>query len=441
MRLLRAPLLFVLLAICHRDFLAPASAGDWPQYRGPMRNDISEEADLLQTWPADGPKLLWTFDALGAGYAGPAVVGKRLYVLGDRGDDCFLIALDLPTAADGKPREAWALRVGEKFDFEGNAWSSGPSATPTVDGDRIYALGGNGDLLCASDAGRELWRKSLPTELEAEVNPIGGGPKKLGWGFTWSPLVDGDRLICIPGGPKGTVAALDKLTGAVVWRSTEATDQAAYTSPMLAEIDGVRQYVVLTNQGLLGVAADDGKLLWSHRRRWGTEVVNSPLVHGRKIFVTVGAGGGCELVEVKQSAAAWEVVSLYSNKNLANHHGNIVLLGDKLYGNSQGSGWTVLGFETGEIVASERKIPAGAITFADGRLYLVSERDGATMLLDPTKPAGDGPQPAMIAGRLKLPQASDLRKPKGGFWTPPVVSHGRLYLRDQNLLFCYDVAK
>lgn len=203
----------------------------------------------------------------------------------------------------------------------------------------------------------------------------------------------------------------------------------------------MRQYVVLTNQGLLGVAADDGELLWTHRRRWGTEVVNSPLVQGRKIFVTVGAGGGCELIEVKQNAAAWEVVSRYSNKNMANHHADVVLLGDKLYGNSQGSGWTVLGFETGEIIASERKIPAGAVTFADGRLYLVSERDGATMLLDPTKPTGDGPQPATIVGRLKLPQTSDLRKPKGGFWTPPVVSRGRLYLRDQNLLFCYDLAK
>lgn len=441
MRLHSALLSLIVLAIGYDAWTAAASAGDWPQYRGPMRNDISEETELLPAWPADGPRLLWTFDATGTGYAGPAVVDGRLYILGDRGDDCFLIALELPTAAGGKPREAWALRVGGKFDFESNSWSSGPSATPTVDGDRIYALGGNGDLLCASTAGKELWRKSLPTELEAEVNPIGGGPKKLGWGFTWSPLVDGDRLICTPGGPKGTVAALDKLSGAVVWRSTEATDQAAYTSPMLAEIDGVRQYVVLTNQGLLGVAAADGKLLWTHRRRWGTEVVNSPLVQGRKIFVTVGAGGGCELIEVKQNGAAWEVVSLYSNKNMANHHANIVLLGDKLYGNSQGSGWTVLGFETGEIIASERKIPAGAVTFADGRFYLVNERDGATMLLDPTKPTGDGPQPATIVGRLKLPQTSDLRKPKGGFWTPPVVSRGRLYLRDQNLLFCYDVAE
>jgi len=411
-----------------------ASAADWPQYRGPDRNDLSQEQGLLQSWPSDGPKLLWTYDAAGSGYAGPTVVGDRLYILGDRGEDCFLIALELPKSPADAPREAWALRVGAKFDFEGNSWSSGPSATPTVDGEHVYALGGNGDLLCATTAGREMWRKSLPDELAAEVNPIGGGPKKLGWGFTWSPLVDGERLICIPGGPQGTVAALDKLSGKLLWRSTEATDQAAYTSPVAAEIDGVRQYVVLTNQGLLGVAADDGRLLWTHRRKWGTEVVNSPTVRGRQVFVTVGAGGGCELVEVKKTGDKFEVASVYSNKNMANHHGNVILLGDKLYGSSQGSGWTVLGFDDGEIVASERRIPSGAVVHADGRFYLFNERDGSAMLLDP---AATGPE--AITGLLKLPQASDLRKPKGGFWTPPVVSGGHLFLRDQNLIFCYDV--
>ena len=146
--------------------------------------------------------------------------------------------------------------VGPLFTWEGNRWSAGPSTTPTVDGNLIFALGGMGDLVCAeADSGKELWRKNLPTDLDAEVNPIGGGPKKLGWGFTGSPLVDGEKLIVVPGGPQGTVAALNKQTGEVLWRSTEATDQAAYTSPMLAEFGGVRQYVVLTNQGLLGVDA------------------------------------------------------------------------------------------------------------------------------------------------------------------------------------------
>lgn len=411
------------------------SGADWPQYRGPNRDDISLETGLLQSWPKAGPKLLWTFEEAGRGYSGPAIVGQRLYSLGDRGEDCFLIALDLPEAPEEKPKEAWVLRLGAKFDFEGNSWSAGPSATPTVDGDLIFALSGNGDLVCVTADGHEVWRKVLPTDMDAEVNPIGGGPKKLGWGFTWSPLVDGERLICIPGGPKGTVAALNKQTGAIDWRCTAVTHQAAYTSPMLATINGVRQYVVLTNQGLLGVAADDGRLLWSHPQAWGTEVVNSPIIHGNRIFVTVGAGGGCELIEISRPNDQFTVASVYANKNLANHHGNIAMLGDKLYGNSQGTGWTCLSMDSGEIISSDRKIGSGALTYADGRFYLFSEGDGTTLLLDP---AGEA---VAEVGSLKLPQESTLRKPSGRFWTPPVVSNGRLYLRDQNLVFCYDVRR
>jgi outer membrane protein assembly factor BamB len=191
------------------------TAADWPQYRGPNRDDVSSEKGLLKEWPKEGPKLLWSYKETGVGLAGPAIVGDRLYTLGGRGKDDVLIALDISGAA---PKELWATGVGPIFEWTGNSWSSGPSATPTVDADRIYALGGNGDLLCAARAdGKEIWRKNLPTDLGAEINPIGGGPKKLGWGFTWSPIVEGDRLICLPGGPKGTVAALNKLTGEMIW--------------------------------------------------------------------------------------------------------------------------------------------------------------------------------------------------------------------------------
>ena len=407
-----------------------AVAADWPQYRGPNRDDVSAETGLLKQWPAEGPKLLWTHENAGVGYSTVAVVGDRAYTIGGRGKDEFLIAL---STVDGK--EAWATRVGPLFEFTANQWSSGPSSTPTVDGDRVFALGGNGDLLAASKAdGKELWRVNLPTDLQAEVNPIGGGPKKLGWGFTFSPLVDGDRLIITPGGPKGTIAALDKATGKVVWRCADVVDQAAYTSPMLAVIEGVRQYVVLTNQGAVGVGADDGKLLWRHKRQrpYGTEVVNSPVVSGNLVFLTVGAGQGCELLRITRTDGAFSAVSVYENKNLANHHGNVVLLDGHLYGHSQG-GWTCLKMETGEIAWADRKLRTGAITYADGRFYNVAESDGSVTLVEAD---AKGWKPA---GTLKLPKKSELRKPKGGVWTPPVVSGGKLFVRDQNLLFCYEV--
>ena len=414
-----------------------AFAADWPQYRGPQRSDVSAETGLLQEWPASGPPLVWTYADAGVGYSGPAIVGDRLYTLGGRGDKEFLIALDLASVADGIVKEAWSTPVGPLFTWEGNRWSAGPSTTPTVDGELIFALGGMGDLLCAEAAtGKEIWRKNLPEELAAEVNPIGGGPKKLGWGFTGSPLIDGERLIVVPGGPKGTVAALNKRSGEVLWRSTEATDQAAYTSPMLAELGGVRQYVVLTNQGLLGVQAEDGKLLWTYRRapRYSTEVVNSPTIQGDLVYVTVGAGQGCDLVRVTREGDEFKAATIYTNKNMTNHHANTVLVGEHLFGFSEGKGWICQNFETGSTVWTERmKLRAGSLTYADGRLYCYAENDGTAVLIDASAEGWHE------RGRFKIPQQSMQRKPNGRIWTPPVVANGRLYLRDQELIFCYDV--
>jgi outer membrane protein assembly factor BamB len=427
MSLVRALVFVVLLS-------TPVQAVDWPQYRGPNRDDVSAEIGLLQQWPEGGPTLLWTYANTGIGYSPPAVVGRHLYTLGDRGEKEYLIALNLQPTGNGTVNEAWSVEIGVKFDWEGNRWSAGPSATPTVDGEYIFALSGMGDLVCAdATTGKVCWRKNLPADLEAEVNPIGGGPKKLGWGFTWSPLVDGDRLICVPGGPKGTVAALDKRTGEVLWRSAEATDQAAYTSPMPAEIGGVRQYVVLTNQGLLGVGTD-GTLLWRYDRRFSTEVINSPIVQGPLVYVTVGSGHGCELVRVTRDGGQFRAESVYANKSMSNHHGNVVLLKGHIFGASERIGWLCQAFDSGEILWSERgKVPPGSVTYADGRFYAYGEMDGSVHLIEAST-AG-----LAIAGRFKIPRQSQSRKPGGHIWTPPVVSGGRLFLRDQELLFCYDV--
>jgi outer membrane protein assembly factor BamB len=429
MRLAAFSLLCLLLAAL------PAPAADWPQYRGPNRDDVSAETGLLQSWPEGGPPLLWIYSDAGIGYSGPAIVGNRLYTIGGRGEMEHLIALDLSILPDGSVAEAWSTPVGNTFQWEGNRWSAGPSSTPTVDGQLVYALGGNGDLVCVSASdGKEVWRKNLPTDLEAQVNPIGGGPKNLGWGFTWSPLVDGDRLVCVPGGPKGTLAALNKRTGNVLWRSTELKDQAAYTSPMLAEFGGTRQYILLTNQGVAGIAAEDGRVLWVYPRRYSTEVVNSPIIRGDLVFVTVGAGQGCDLIRVKHDGGKFEAETVYSNKNLMNHHGNTVLVRDHLFGFSDGKGWICLKLADGEVAWSERrKLPAGALTYAGGRFYCYSENDGTAVLIEPDTTEWKE------TGRFKIPRQSSQRKPNGRIWTPPVVANGRLYMRDQEQMYCYDV--
>ncbi|MBY0525407.1 MAG: PQQ-like beta-propeller repeat protein [Gemmataceae bacterium] len=433
MRTLR--LLFLVLGLC----AVPAPAADWPQYRGPNRNDISAETGLLSAWPKEGPPLLWTYSNLGVGYSGPAVIGDHLYTTGGRGDSEFLIALDIGKVNDKSVAEAWAVRIGPLFEWKGNSWSAGPSATPTVDGNLIFALGGMGDLLCVNaENGKELWRKDLANELDAQVNPIGGGPKNLGWGYTWSPLVDGDQLVCAPGGPKGTLAALDKKTGKVLWRSTAVTDQATYTSPMLMEVDGVKQYVLLTNQGLTGVAAKDGALLWRYRRpqAYSTEVVNTPLIRGGHVYATVGSGNGCDLVKVERDGDKFKVDKVYANKNMANHHGNVVLVGDHVYGFSEGKGWTCQDFKSGDTTWVEKgKLRAGSVVFADGRLYCYGEDDGTVALIQASI---DGWKES---GRFKIPQLTRLRKPSGRIWTPPVIAGGRLFLRDQDLLFCFDIKR
>jgi outer membrane protein assembly factor BamB len=412
-------------------------AADWPHYRGPQRNDVSTETGLLKAWPMGGPALLWTYQDAGIGYSGPSIVEDRLFTIGSRGEDEFLIALNLKTVTDATVAEAWVTKVGPLFDWKGNQWSAGPSSTPTVDDQFVYALGGMGDLICArvSD-GQEVWRKNLPRDLEAQVNPIGGGPKNLGWGFTWSPLVDGEKLICVPGGPKGTVAALDKKTGDVLWRSVEVKDQAAYTSPMVADIEGVRQYVVLTNQGLIGIEAKSGRVLWNHRRKpaYGTEVVNSPIIHESFVYATVGAGQGCDLLRIHRDGDAFRAESVYSNKNMTNHHGNVALIGDNVFGFSEGKGWICQALATGEIVwADKSKLRAGSMTSADGRIYCYTEDNGTVALIEASTTGW------IESGRFVIPKSATSRKPSGRIWTPPVVSGGRLFLRDQELIFCYDV--
>jgi outer membrane protein assembly factor BamB len=413
-----------------------AQAADWPQWRGPNRDAISSETGLLQTWPAQGPPLLWTYNDAGQGFSSPSILGERLFIMGARGDGEYVLALDVKSG-----KELWHTKIGPTFTWEGNSWNAGPSASPTVDGDLVFGLGGQGVLVCVEAAnGKERWRKDLPKELGAEVNPVGGGPEKLGWGYAWSPLVDGPNLICVPGGPQGTVAALDKTNGKVLWRSKELTEQATYASPIATEAGGVRQYVILTQNGPAGVAAKDGKLLWFTKREepYPDIVAPTPIVKGNNVYVSVGYGGGCELLKLTPDGDKLKAEQVYSQKAIATCLGGVVLVGEHVYGFNEKpprGGWQCQNFQTGEIAWTSdgrRGFPSGSVIYADGRLYCLSENSLVALL-------EASPRGYKEAGRFKLPQESKLRKPSGKTWTHPVLANGRLYLRDQELLFCFDV--
>lgn len=421
----------VLGALC--AFVVPTLfAADWPQWRGPKRDGVSEETGLLASWSKQGPPLVWAFKETGTGYSGPAVVGRRLYTMGARGDTELVIALD---AATGK--EIWAAKVGPTFAWKGNVWNAGPSATPTVDGGAVYALGGQGDFVCVEAAsGKEKWRTSMPRDLAGEVNPVGGGPEKIGWGWTWSPLVDGNNVIVVPGGPRGLVAALDKATGKLVWRSREATAQATYASPVVAEIGGVRQYVCVVQDGLVGVAAKDGKLLWSFRRdeAYPDVVIPTPIVRDNLVYTTAGGGGTCDLVQVTVKGDTFQAERAWGNKDLASYIGGAVLVGDHVYAYHERNSWKCQEWKTGKIAwtSGRRGLGAGSVTAADGRLYCFTE-DGTAALVEAS------PTAYQEKGRFKIPETSTKRLPSGKAWTPPVIADGKLYLRDQELLYCFDI--
>jgi outer membrane protein assembly factor BamB len=413
-------LLILTVSLCAAAL--PAIASDWPQWRGPERTDISKETGLLKTWPKGGPPLRWTYEDAGVGYSGPAVVGERLYAMGGDDQTEYVYALDIQTTT---PKKLWSSEVGPLFK-EGHG--NGPRGTPTVEGSLLFCIGGQGDLVCVdTTSGQRRWHCNLRRDL--------GGQMMSGWGYTESPLVDGENVVCTPGGSQGSLAALDKQTGKVLWRSKSFTDPAAYSSLVIMTVGGVRQYVQMTGESVAGVAADDGRLLWRFERYSRTAAIPTPIIHDNFVYVSSGYGTGCALLKITGGRnGSLECEQVYANKNMVNHHGGVVQVGENLYGHSNNLGWVCQSFRTGGIVWQEKKrLGKGSLTYADGHFYCYSEDEGTAVLVEA---APDGWKET---GRFKVPRESTRRNSSGKFWTHPVVANGRLYLRDQDLLFCFDV--
>ena len=409
---LRACLPFLFLGAC-----LSASANDWPQFRGPDRDGISKETGLLKDWPAGGPPLAWKANGLGKGYSTISVADGRIYTIGDRGDASFVVALKEP---DGSP--AWTAKLGEPGSV-GWGGFEGPRASPTVAGKLVYAVGQHGELGCFDAAsGTEKWRKDYKKDFGGQL------PE---WGFSEAPLVDGDKVVITPGGTEGSIVALAKDTGAILWRSKEFTDKPHYSSLIPAEIGGVRQYIQLTSQNVVGVAASDGKVLWRAPRRGQTAVIPTPIYASGFVHVTSGYGAGSDLFSITGSGSKFTATPVYTaNKAMVNHHGGVVTVGGFVYGYSDGKGWTCQDFKTGQAKWQDKeKLGKGSITFADERLYLRQEDKAGTVALIEASPGGYKQH-----GRFDQPNRSNANS-----WSHPVVANGKLYLRDQDLLLCYDI--
>lgn len=392
-------------------------AADWPQWRGPNRDGKSSDTGLLKEWPSEGPQLDWRATGLGSGYASVSVADGRLFTMGDQGDSGYLIALN---AADGAI--LWTTEVGKSGAPEMVGYSyPGQRCTPTVSGDLVFAIDPWGEMICVNAVdGTEHWRKKF-------VSDFGSEPPT--WGYSESPLVDGDQVVVTPGGPRGAMVALDKRTGRLLWQSSDFTDAAHYASIVPTEIGGTRQYVQLTGTSVAGISASDGALLWQVPRQGRYAVIPTPVVAGNQVYVTSGYNIGCNLFRVTPRADEFSVEQVYAERHMSNEHGGVIKVGDYLYGYFDSPGFACQNFQTGEIVWAEKeKVEKGCVSYADGMLYCRGE-DSGTMTLVYASP--DGYQEE---GRFAQPHRA-----RENAWPHPSIANGKLYLRDQDILLCYDV--
>ncbi len=395
---------------------------DWPSWRGPNRDGISTETGLLDTWPEEGPKLLWRVDnVLGKGYSSLAIADGRIFTIGNRMGDAKLIALNL---ADGK--ELWTARV----------TGGDPNCTPTVDDGLVYALGREGNLICCEAAtGNEVWSKNFREDF--------GGKMMSGWGYSESPLVDGDHLICTPGAQDAIMAALDKKTGEVIWKTAmpqnagnRGDDGAGYSSVVISNAAGVKQYIQLTGRGVISADAKTGKLLWGYNKiANGTANIPTPIADGNTVFCSTGYGTGAALLQISKNRNQLEAKEVYFLKadEFQNHHGGMVLLDGFIYcGHGHNNGFPMcLNMKTGKKTWNAGRGPgsgSAAVVYADGHLYFRYEN--AVMALIEANPKA-----YKLKGQFKL--ASNHAQS----WPHPVIHEGKLYLRDQGTLLCYDIKK
>lgn len=416
-RLLALPLLTATLC---------AAPADWPQWRGLNRDGVSPETGLLKEWPQDGPPLAWKMSGIGKGMGSVSIHGERLFVLGKRKEGQFIAAYDLATQ-----KEIWSARVSES-----GADSNG---TPTVDGGQVFAVSKDGKLLCCAEAdGKELWRKDFAVDF--------GGKMMSGWGFSESPLVDGDKVIVVPGSDDALMVALDRKTGALLWKAAAPADAgnrgkagAGYTGAVISKAAGIRQYVTLVGRGVVSVNAQDGKVLWHYNRvANGTANIPTPLVWDDYVFCSSGYGTGAALLKIVKSSTPTPEASIEAQEQyflaastFQNHHGGMVRIGDYIYaGTGHNNGFPIcLEWKTGRVVWNEARGPgkeSAAVIAADGNLYF-RYQDGTMALIGAT------PDGYAVHGAFKLASVD------GPSWPHPAIHAGRLYLRSQDNLMCYDL--
>jgi len=393
------------------DGLIASPEPDWPQFRGPRRDAVSAETGLLPTWPEGGPRLLWKKENLGRGWSSPIVVGPRLYITGDVGEDLVVYALDL----DGNLK--WQAA-------NGRSWKGsypGARATCAYSEGRLYHMNAHGRVACLdASTGVELWAVDALERFQG---------RNITWAVSECLLVDGPRVVVTPGGQKALMAALDKTNGRTVWTTQPIPgERVSHASPILFRCAGRRVLANCSSDHGFGVDADTGKLLWAVplSNQYGVNASMPIYGEGCLLYATAYTDGTCYRLQPRgeriTADTAWTTP-------LDNVTGSGVLVGGRLYesGYRRFKSWLCLDWRSGEILYKLKDLTTGAAVYADGRLYCLAE-DGRAAMLRPTAAAFD------VVGQFRL-------APEGSrdAWAHPVLLHGRLYLRYHDRLWCYDV--
>jgi len=386
----------------------------WPRFHGPKGDNLSPETGLLKKWPEGGPKLLWTAKGLGHGFSSVTLANGLIYTSGNKDGKTTITAMDL----DGKTQ--WQVDNGAAWTGD----SPGTRGTPTIDGDRVYDESPLGELSCYSaKTGQKAWNVNILKEFEGQ---------NITWALSESLLVDGDRVVCCPGGRKASVVALDKMTGKPVWTAKPTGVKTSYATPVVAECQGLRMILTMNSKAFLAVHADTGDLLvtFPHETLYEVNATSPICRHEGHVFITSGYGSGSALLMLKVDGQKASVEQVWESKEIDNHHGGVILLDGYLYGaahQSNHSAWVCLEWSTGTKMYAEHGVGKGSLTYADGMLYTLSEhRD---MGLVEATPKGH-----KVISKFKVPSGGD-----GPSWAHPVVCGGRLYVRHSDQLFAYDV--
>jgi len=391
---------------------ASAAQPDWPQFHGPQRDARSAETGLLKRWPAAGPKLLWTARGIGHGFSSVAIAGELIYTTGNIGNDTVITALDL----DGTAR--WQARNGPAYKRS----YPGTRGTPTLDAGRLYHENADGDVVCLEAAtGKPVWSINI-------LKAFGG--RNIRWALAESLLIDGDRLICTPGGKEAGIVALDKMTGKTLWVCPDTGDEPGYASPIVVDYKGIRQVITMMSRSVVGVHAETGRLLWKVKHAAAfNENIHTPVFHDGLVFVSTLPPTAAQCIRLTVAGDQVSAERLWRTGALNNHHGGVVLVDGYLYGSTTLGNWVCLDLKTGRKMHGARGVGKGSVVYADGMLITYSEK-GRVGLVKAT------PEHHQVISQFRIPKGG-----KGPSWAHPVVCRGRLYLRHGDFLFCYDIRR